>query len=325
MQLVKPSIEIINEPDTLKRIEIAGRVCYKSEDKITEGSAEKFYKSLVKRGHTSVLEHSNLIVYAQTDEARDHLVDIIAEYNRESDIPSYIRNDWRGDNYETFTIDGDELCYTSVFSGNLRAWRALAKRYAGESVFIKLFGRHPWFEDIFSERRFGPLSFDEYEACCYDEWAQAEIIPWAPGDMHNIITCKFICSRGVSHEIVRHRLMSFSQESQRYCNYKDLAIIISHWFGDYSMPNYALNLKNFLDSNLQAEHNYRTYIENGMKPQDARGVLTNDTKTEVVVTGTILGWKRFIELRESPAAHPDIRVLAKMFKESGAVDFPKED
>lgn len=321
MHLVKPSIQIINEPDTLKRIEIAGRVCYKSEDKITDGSAEKFYKSLVRMGHTSVLEHSNLIVYAQNANTCQHLLDIISEYNRESDLPSYIRNDWRNDVMGNFMIKDKTYVYSFVFSGNLRAWRSLIARYSGESVFVKLFGKHPWFEDIFANRRRGALTEEEYEACRFDEWAQAEIIPCAPGDMHNIVTCKFVCSRGTSHEIVRHRTMSFSQESTRYCNYADLAIVTPFWYDDLSTPNYVVNLENFLESNLQAEEFYRTYIENGLKPQAARGALTNDTKTEVVVTGTILAWKRFVELRESPAAHPDIRILAKMFKESGVIEF----
>lgn len=321
MQLIRPSVEIINEPDTLKRIEIAGRVCYKSEDRITDGSAEKFFKNLIKRGHTSVIEHSNLIVYTQTDAACSHLLDILQEYERDTDLPSYIRNDWKSSVIGNFTIGEEEYDYTNVFSGNLRAWRSLAQRYNGESIFIRLFGKHPWFEDIFEHRKNSPLSDDEYIACMYDDWAQAEIIPYAPGNTHNIITCKFTCSRGVSHEIVRHRIMSFSQESTRYCNYKDLAVVIPHWFDDFSTPNYSINLKNFIDSNLHAEKCYRAYIENGMKPQDARSALTNDTKTEVVVTGTILAWKRFIELRESPAAHPDIRLLANMFKETGAVVF----
>ena len=100
MQIIKPKVEIIRESDTLKRIELAGRTCYKSEDRITDDSAERFFKAIIKRNHTSVLEHSNLIIYCQTDDTIAHLYDICNEYAGETHKPHYIRNDmWAGDAY----------------------------------------------------------------------------------------------------------------------------------------------------------------------------------------------------------------------------------
>ena len=131
------------------------------------------------------------------------------------------------------------------------------------------------------------------------------------------VTAKFICDRGVSHEIVRHRGsygMSFAQESTRYCNYSkskfnnELTFIEPAW----EFPSSDIvNTKERFEAMLgEAEANYMELITLGFKPQEARAVLPNALKTEIVVTGFIDDWKHFFELRCSNAAHPDIRKLA---------------
>ena len=128
------------------------------------------------------------------------------------------------------------------------------------------------------------------------------------------VTAKFICDRGVSHEIVRHRVMSFAQESTRYCNYskdkfgQELTFIEPAW----EFPSSDIvNTKERFEAMLgEAEANYMELITLGFKPQEARAVLPNALKTEIVVTGFIDDWKHFFELRCSNAAHPDIRKLA---------------
>ena len=128
------------------------------------------------------------------------------------------------------------------------------------------------------------------------------------------ITAKFICDRGVSHEIVRHRVMSFAQESTRYCNYsknkfgQELTFIEPAW--EFPSSN-IVNTKERYEAMLgEAEANYMELITLGFKPQEARAVLPNALKTEIVVTGFIDDWKHFFELRCDNAAHPDIRKLA---------------
>ena len=125
---------------------------------------------------------------------------------------------------------------------------------------------------------------------------------------------RFICDRGVSHEIVRHRTMSFAQESTRYCNYskskfgQELTFIEPAW--EFPSSD-IINIKERFEAILgEVEATYMELITLGFKPQEARAVLPNALKTEIVVTAFIDDWKHFFELRCDSAAHPDIRKLA---------------
>ena len=165
------------------------------------------------------------------------------------------------------------------------------------------------------------------------------------------ISVQFITSRSISHEIVRHRTMSFSQTSQRYINYSkkydgEIPFIIPEWIkklrreiantidsltGASNLYLLASDLpdavrlltvedravKCWYDSMCNAESDYMFLIaDQELKPEEARSVLPNDCATEIMVTGFESDWKHFFELRCSQAAHPDIRVLAeKLSKE----------
>ena len=128
------------------------------------------------------------------------------------------------------------------------------------------------------------------------------------------VMVRFICDRGVSHEIVRHRVMSFAQESTRYCNYsknkfgQELTFIEPAW--EFPSSNIVNTRERFEAMLGEAEANYMELITLGFKPQEARAILPNALKTEIVVTGFIDDWKHFFELRCDSAAHPDIRKLA---------------
>ena len=128
------------------------------------------------------------------------------------------------------------------------------------------------------------------------------------------VMVRFICDRGVSHEIVRHRVMSFAQESTRYCNYskdkfgQELTFIEPAW--EFPSSNIVNTRERFEAMLEEAEANYMELITLGFKPQEARAVLPNALKTEIVVTGFIDDWKHFFELRCDNTAHPDIRKLA---------------
>jgi len=193
MKIIEPGYEILfmEDADTIyKRIELVGRTCYKSEDKITAESAPKFLQMLLKRGHEAMIEFSDIIV-------------------------------------------------------------------------------------------------------------------------------KFICDRGVSHEIVRHRLCSFAQESTRFCNYsKDKSdnqiTVIRPPFWD----NYSVSYNNWLASCEKAERAYLDLLISGASPQEARSVLPNSLKTEIVVKANLREWRWFFKKRADVAAHPQMRqIVLPLLKE----------
>ena len=205
MKIIKPSVQImtpLNQAEILAHIERCGRTCYKSEDKITEDSAEKFVRNLIKRGHESVLEHYS------------------------------------------FTV-------------------------------------------------------------------------------------RFICDRGVSHELVRHRIASYSQESTRYCNYgNDVVFILPCYLEEaariveenksrslFEMPKEAQLFSDWRVAMRFTESIYKDMLKLGATPQEARAVLPNSLKTEVVSTMNLRQWRHVIKQRIAPAAHPQIREVMEMLLE----------
>ncbi len=122
---------------------------------------------------------------------------------------------------------------------------------------------------------------------------------------HESITVRIICDRGVSHEIVRHRLAAYSQESTRYCNYGGKDIQIVHPKG---LTEAQIMQRTDLYWHVQAV--YDSEIMNGVSPQIARGVLPTSLKTEIVVTYDLREWRHFFKLRCAAAAHPQMREIA---------------
>lgn len=206
MIVVRPSIEILTDTSyetMLRKIERIGRVCYKSEDKIAEGSAEGFIRAIIKRGHESVIEH--------------------------------------------------------------------------ESISVRV-----------------------------------------------------TCDRGVTHEIVRHRIASYSQESTRYCNYTSdkfsnqiSCIDIATGFS-YDMNDPADRKKWEIWSSAMeaAEKHYFEMIDAGAKPEEARSVLPNSLKTEIVMTMDLREWRHFIRLRGSRAAHPQIAEITAQIRDEFVKRYP---
>lgn len=189
MKIIKPSAEILDDLDAtsiLKKLELCGRICYKSEDKITNESAVKFINSILKNGHESVIEHFSL-------------------------------------------------------------------------------------------------------------------------------TVKFIVDRGVSHEIVRHRIGSYSQESTRYCNYsqdkfENEITVIEPLFFDESSSEYKI----WKNSCEQSEKSYFDLLSKGVTPEQARTVLPNSLKTELIKTANLRSWRHFLKLRTAENAHPQIREVSRI-------------
>lgn len=128
---------------------------------------------------------------------------------------------------------------------------------------------------------------------------------------HEKVSVRIICDRGVTHEIVRHRIASYSQESTRYCNYANEKFgreltLIKPIFWDEDSEEYMC----WFETMQKIEDSYNFLIEKGVKPQEARSLLPNSLKTEIIVTMNLREWRYFFKLRTSLRAHPQMREIA---------------
>ena len=274
MKLIKPNVEIIKQEEydlnhIFKFIELAGRTCYKSEDKITEDSAKEFVDRMIKSRHTAMLEHGTV--------------------------------------------------YLTIPNKNI-----------SRSSLIYYCERNPYSKVVWTDTNVYITT--NYRVIIENNWNDLLKYITAPTEFHvKRTTVKFICDRGVSHEFVRHRVFSFAQESTRYCNYtkdkfnNELTFIIPCWIKDLEEGNYYAyceyrhskkdTSKRWFDSCMSAEFVYTNLIEEGWKPQEARTILPNSLKTELIMTGFDSDWRHFFELRCAPNAHPQAKELADMLKD----------
>lgn len=129
---------------------------------------------------------------------------------------------------------------------------------------------------------------------------------------HEKISVLIVCDRGVSHEIVRHRIASYSQESTRYCNYSNDKFgaeitVIKPCFWEVNSELY----EQWLQSVSFSEKMYMSMIKNGASPQEARSVLPNSLKTEIVVSMNLREWRHFLKLRTANNAHPQMQQISR--------------
>lgn len=289
MKLIKPSFEIREQPSGLegvyKQIEGAGRVCYKSEDKIAEGTAKAFVDRMIASGHGAMLEHGTVYLKCETE--------VINRYIHPEDGEEEDFNKLEKYEYNSYSVTNDDGIYLYVTT-NLR-------------VLVE----NDWLDDL------------QYicEPTVYHE---------------KRITVKFICDRGVSHEFVRHRVFSFAQESTRYCNYSkdkfdsECTFIIPCWLniveGSYTLEDVeekydrclitdsgkgiTNEAAEYIRSLIYSEKTYFSLLDRNWRPQQARAVLPNSLKTELVMTAFVSDWRHFFELRCAANAHPQARELA---------------
>lgn len=302
MRLIKQYHEIINEFDPYKLIELCGRVCYKSEDKITDTSCFKFIKMLKSVGHLSVLEHVYIAFTCPTktiEEIRNLQIDLEMNLLEEAAINNkYIT-------CSTF--------HNNIASGNLRAWMEFlslpnipynsgikAIEYELSNIFPHLFNS----------------TF----------WEGKKVLPIHPTNMslmeraiHSTKTIRFITNRGVTHELVRHRPCAFSQESTRYIKYEgEINFILPTWIDEQYLGTYTPLFRSgnsndpsgiFIESCILTELNYKSLSRLKWQAQEAREVLSNALKTEIIITGTLREWYHIFKLRCSKKAHPQMRAL----------------
>lgn len=301
MKVIPASFEVLDDLDQQSmalRIELCGRLCYKSEDKITESSAEPFIKGIIKHGHNSVMEMAALSVKVtfDTESLATQFFHI---------IPKYLFVD---------RLEKKELLIT----GTVRAFRELYQNNPGvkmvKAISAYLAELHPlFFFDLVPKRGWVPQSGVIVEKTSLDE------INALPADLlakHRYIAVKFITNRAVTHEIVRHRPCTFLQESQRYCRYSDSKFgnqvtFIKPMFFEEGSEEYTLWEKAMQDT----EQIYLKLLETS-SPQAARTVLPNSCKTELIVYANLLEWFHIFRLRTSKAAEPSMReVMNPLLKE----------
>ena len=287
MKLIKPSFEILEQLPGLegvyKQIELAGRTCYRSTDKITEDSAKEFVDRMIKSGHGAMLEHGTVYLLIHDDSTEQH-------------VKEYMENS-----------------FTKVGDGNNGWWYITTN--------LRVLVENDWLEDL--QYICEPTEYHEKRH-----------------------TVKFTCDRGVSHEFVRHRVFSFAQESTRYCNYSkdkfgnEITCILPPWLSEDDIPKgfgYTSDdwgslicefyyeatekgksegftikpVRNFVFALQTSEQLYFSLLKEGWKAQEARSVLPNALKTELVMTGFKSDWKHFFELRDAGSAHPQAKELAQ--------------
>jgi len=291
-EMESPDIEVYS------KIEEIGRVCYKSEDRITDTSHINFIRGLLSRGHGSVIEHHVFVL-----KVRPVLYDNIRTLN-----PKYLN----------FTEEFDKVYHAKrlLISGSARAFKDLFIKTKSQFALIPieyLRQQYPLlFEDIITD---DSVKVDKFDAFIERELTSYDVDRLYPKEKlkHKFITVRFVCDRGVSHEIVRHRPCSFSMESTRYCNYSkddDSGSGIT-----YIEPLfYPSGWKRFVwkVSCKVSEWSYMI-LTKVLKstPQEARSILNNSLKTEIIVTTNLEEWELFFMLRDDKAAHPQMREVTK--------------
>lgn len=290
MKIIDSSVSIINIPNPFMKIEKVGRTCYKSTSDMNELTAKKFYNSLAARQHTAMLEHATFVF--QISEGMYQILK----------------------HHKYFNISIEELPNGTeryIVSANLRAINE-----SREDVLLTVLAR-----DIDPDLVYIPdiilLPYVEDTACKMIDIDSIPDIQEHAYKKHKYVTFHFICDRGVTHEIVRHRPASYAQESTRYCNYsKDKFGAEITYIKPADFSNWSGSSRGYFYGALsEAETNYLNMLKDGRTPQEARAVLPNALKTELIMTANCEEYDHFFNLRskgKTGAPHPDMKVVADM-------------
>lgn len=308
-----------DEKSALRLIELCGRTAYKSEDKITEDSAKAFVLMLKSHGHLSVLEHSNVVLRVEPQDGAPGAAPLSFE-----SILRLLCN--RLGFHRVFPIEGSPAY---IITGNFRAWLEtvqLLKETAPEAHAFFTSALSSFYPNLFEPATTPPLPVNVQ---LVPEQEQLALLKSNPDLDLPYFVFRFVCDRGITHEVVRHRVFSFTQESTRYVNYKNKGMVLIlpeelEPFFDEAAGKLvgdgppAVQWKNRSETIFEW---YRGDVARGLRPEIARDILPNLLKAEILVSGRFSGWKHFIALRESSHAHPRIRFLArevrKYFEELG--------
>ena len=294
-------------------IEVCGRTAYKSEDRITEDSAKSFVLMLKGHGHLSVLEHSNVVLKIEWEKGGD---DPQAAFSLSRFLT--VMKDRLG--FHRIYLPRSGSNPGLIVAGNFRAWLETVEHLKEREPIL-----HQGFAG--SLNRFFPSIFQAagdsgaipFRAALVEEKEQLEILKQDRDSDLPVFVFRFVCDRGITHEVVRHRVFSFTQESTRYVNYKNKGMILIlpeelHDTYDEAKGDFRLASPLVEEWKKRAElifDWYREDLSRGLRPEIARDILPNLLKSEIFVSGRWGGWRHFIRLRDSSQAHPRIRFIAR--------------
>ena len=311
MNVINPFVEYVggNVPFNHRpqHVELCGRVCYKSEDKITDKSADKFIAGIIERGHEAVLEHARITLNLERNNDTFRYLWHVCEHMKRRGVEDYLR----------LTRIEDVW----IASGNVRAWRAISRVMKKTFLHVPDVIQRMWHENA----PFFPDFISPDDEYIPDPVTDIDPIYHPLGGVfnepeqrmvHSWYTFRFICDRGISHEIVRHRPASYCQESTRYCDYSN-----GKFGGEITVikPFYleegTIAYDRWYAACTAAERCYFDMRNAGCSPQQARAVLPTSLKTELIMTATADEWWHFLNLRCSEAAHPQMREVATRVRE----------
>ena len=321
MNIIEPNAILVDttHTDPYRLIERVGRLCYKSEDKITEDSAAKFVKQMYEINHHAMLEHYHIMIELNPRAHRDFSIAISDASNKNQlNLFSFL-------NMTEAEITPVHHLY--FLSGSFRAFLDILTYIHDTPVgrvlqhvlnleYPELFPYVPAADTLGSSYNIVLRNWDnfvesiEYEGVMNEKDRKqilSKHIPW---------TVVFTCDRGVSHELVRHRLASFGQESTRYCNYgqdrfNHSVTFIRPLFVEVDSHEWMA----WTAGCQSCEDSYFTLLDLGASPQEARTVLPNSVKTEIAVTATESEWQHILNLRyhgSTGKPHPQMKEVMSL-------------
>lgn len=306
MEIVNSSVTIIKPDTILGHLERIGRVCYKSEDKIGPGTAEKFIKGIVNKGHEAMIEHHIFVAAVDSNLYHSFL----------NMKPDYVNMT------ATMVYEGNDSGMRYIISGSARSFKDLYKatdsRYERDIIYSVIYklarcnNTKVLFEGIPVHEKVMDSRVDLLDEKFVKSLTLQERM------VHQFMTVHIICDRGISHELVRHRRSSFAQESTRYVNYGDSDIKfidirrgmkLCHKMDGLSMQQIQQIFEIWSNAVGNTEIYYDAMINAGAPPEIARSVLPNSLKTEIIVTAVPKQWRHIFGLRGEKFAHPQMREI----------------
>lgn len=332
MKVIKPYHEHMSKYGLTpyQFIEKIGRTCYKSEDKITEDSAVKFVQGLVKRKHLAMIEHYWVhLKYTGSVEDLKKGFEMFAEcdssFRESTDI---LRHVYITRSYDTFLSAPLRVFFDMVSS--MYNYDLVAKPINPViDEMLSCVGNYfpEIFPQCFSYRNTRYFQIMPEEDFCDDLYNELYDSPKNLKEQeimkHRTHTVLFVCDRGVSHELVRHRPCSFAQESTRYCNYSkgkfggEITFILPFFFDTGHDDSRVYEA--WKTSCEVAERKYFELLGYDSTPQEARSVLPNSLKTEIIMTANEKEWQHIVDLRAKDVtgpAHPQMKeIMYPWYKE----------